>query len=70
MCQLRAVIEKNGKQETVMDSVTALEVVDDGVVLSTFFEDPKKIDNVRVQRIDFLGGEVVLKGAVGNQGEQ
>ena len=70
MCQLRAVIETNGKQETVMESVTALEVVDDGVVLSTFFEDPKRIDGVQVQRIDFLGGEVVLTGADGNQGEQ
>ena len=70
MCQLRAVIETDGKQETVMESVTALEVVDDGVVLSTFFEDPKRIDGVQVQRIDFLGGEVVLTGAAGNQGEQ
>ena len=61
MCQLRAVIEKEGKQETVMESVTALEVVDDGVVLSTFFEDPEKIAGVTVQRIDFLDGTVVLK---------
>ena len=70
MCQLRAVIEKDGKQETVMESITALEVVDDGVVLSTFFEDPKRIAGVAIQRIDFLGGAVVLKGSTDNQGEQ
>lgn len=69
MCQLRAVIEKDGKQETVMESVTSLEVVDDGVVLSTFFEDPKKIAGVAVQSIDFLGGAVVLKTSANNDRE-
>jgi len=44
MCQLRAVLERDGKEEPVMESITALDVVDDGVVLSTFFEEPMKID--------------------------
>jgi len=61
MCQLRAVLERDGKQEPVMDSVTALEVVGDGVVLSTFFEEPLEMQGVRVRRIDFLGGTLVLQ---------
>ena len=61
MCQIRAVVEKNGAQETVMESVTGLEVIDNGVVLSTFFEEPKTITNVVIEKIDFLGGAVVLK---------
>ena len=64
MCQIRAVVEKDGEQETVMEAVTSLEVVDNGVVLSTFFEESKKITDVVIQRIDFLGGAVVLKSAV------
>lgn len=62
MCQISAVVERDGQQETVMDAVTALEVVDNGVILSTFFEEPKKIVDVVIQKIDFLGGAVVLKG--------
>ena len=61
MCQLRAVLERDGKEEPVMESITALDVVDDGVVLSTFFEEPMKIDGVRVRRIDFLDGLLVLQ---------
>ena len=61
MCQIRAVVEHNGEQETVMESVTALEVVEDGVVLSTFFEEPKRVSGVVIEKIDFLGGAVVLK---------
>jgi predicted RNA-binding protein len=61
MCQLRAVLERDGKQEPVMDSITALDVVDDGVVLSTFFEEPLKMLGVRVRRIDFLGGTLILQ---------
>jgi len=61
MCQISAVVERNGEQETVMESVTALEVIDNGVVLSTFFEEPKTIHDVVIEKIDFLGGAVVLK---------
>jgi predicted RNA-binding protein len=61
MCQISAVIEDKGEQTTVMESVTALEVIDNGVVLSTFFEEPKTITDVVIERIDFLGGAVVLK---------
>ena len=69
MCQLRAVIERDGEKETVMDSVTALEVVDDGVVLNTFFEEPRKVTNVMIKRIDFLGGAVVLNPVSAADGE-
>ena len=69
MCQISAVVERNGEQETVMESVTALEVVDNGVILSTFFEEPKKIPDVVIQKIDFLGGAVVLKAARREAGE-
>jgi len=66
MCQISAVVERNGEQETVMESVTALEVIDNGVVLSTFFEEPKTIANVVIEKIDFLGGAVVLKRIAGH----
>lgn len=69
MCQIRAVVERNGEQETIMESVTALEVVEDGVVLSTFFEEPKRVFDVVIEKIDFLGGAVVLKAAPGKVGE-
>jgi len=70
MCQLRAVLERDGKEEVVLDSITVLDVVDDGVVLSTFFEEPMKIEGVRVQRIDFLGGTLVLQPINGQEGVQ
>jgi len=60
MCQLRAVVQRDEHQETVMESVTGLEVVGDDVVLSTFFEDPLTIAGVEIKKIDFLGGSVLL----------
>jgi predicted RNA-binding protein len=48
-------------EELVMESVTRLEVKDNGVEVSTFFEEPKFVQNVRVQEIDFLGGKVFLE---------
>ncbi len=68
MCQISAVVERDGKRETVMESVTALEVVENGVVLSTFFEEPKSISDVVIEKIDFLGGAVGLKPAPNGSG--
>ena len=60
MCQINVVVEREDGREPVMEAVTALEVTDDGVVLSTFFEEPLKVPGVHIGSIDFLGGSVVL----------
>lgn len=49
------------KDELVMESVTRLEVRDNGVEVSTFFDEPKFVPDAQVQSIDFLGGKVFLK---------
>lgn len=60
MCQMSVVIAQEGGEEKLMDNVTSLEVTQDGVVLSTFFEEPKSVSDVVITRIDFLGGKVIL----------
>ncbi|MBW2328893.1 MAG: CooT family nickel-binding protein [Deltaproteobacteria bacterium] len=60
MCQINVVVEREGEREPVMESVTGLEITADGIVLSTFFEEPLVVPDVRINSIDFLGGSVVL----------
>lgn len=60
MCQISVVVEKSGELENVMDNVTSLQVTDNGVVLTTFFEEPLSVQDVVISRIDFLGGKVIL----------
>ena len=60
MCQINVVVEREGDREPVMESVTGLEITTDGIVLSTFFEEPLVIPDVYIKSIDFLGGSVVL----------
>ena len=60
MCQMSVVTTKNEQEELVMESVTRLDVKENGIEVSTFFEDPKFVPNVSVQSIDFLGGKVIL----------
>lgn len=60
MCQISVVVEDNGEQEKVMDNVTGLQVTDEGIVLTTFFEEPLSVKNMVISKIDFLGGKVVL----------
>lgn len=60
MCQISVVVARDGGEEKLMDNVTSLDVTGGGVVLSTFFEEPKTVPNVVITRIDFLGGKVVL----------
>lgn len=63
MCQISVLVEREGNLEKVMDNVTRLEVLEDGVRLSTFFEEPKDIQKVVISSIDFLGGKVLLSEA-------
>ncbi|WP_456387203.1 CooT family nickel-binding protein [Desulfolithobacter sp.] len=69
MCQISAVLERDGSRETIMEGVTGLEVTGEGVLLTTFFEDPKLVPDVAVARIDFLGGSVVMVPREQPQGE-
>ena len=70
MCQISAVVEREGGQEKVMDNVTRLDVTSDGVLLSTFFEEPVKVKNVCISSIDFLGGTVVLGETMSQANEE
>jgi len=60
MCQMNVVLRNNAGQENIMENVTHLEVTGEGVLVSTFFEDPKLVKSARVKSIDFLGGTVTL----------
>ena len=60
MCQMNVVLDHDGEQEKVMENVTRLEVTDDGILVSTLFEEPKLVKSARVKDIDFLSGKVIL----------
>ena len=53
-------MENNGSRETILEEVTRLEMTSDGVKLSTFFDEPRTLDDVEIKEIDFLGNTVVL----------
>ena len=69
MCQISAIMAEGGREETIMEGVTALEVTDDGIRLSTFFEEPKLLRGAVIRRIDFLGGRLVLEPGTAATGE-
>lgn len=60
MCQLKAVVERQGSRETVMESVTTVDVTTDGVILSTYFEEPLTLRGVRIRSVDLLNGSILL----------
>ncbi len=61
MCQMKVMLDKEGQQELVMEDVTKLEMDEDGVRVSTFFEEPKTVSGVVVKMIDFMSGTVTLQ---------
>lgn len=60
MCQMTVMLETNGQQEKIMENVTRLEVLPEGIEVSTMFEAPRLLPNSRVKTIDFLDGIAVL----------
>lgn len=63
MCQMSAVLSREGQQEKIMDNVTQLEVTSEGIVLHSLFEEPRLVPAARLQKIDFLAGTLTLVAA-------
>ena len=61
MCQMSVVMEKDEQIELVMENASLLEVVDDGVKVSSLFDPPRTVSGVRVAKIDFMNGKVFLE---------
>ncbi len=61
MCQMKIMQDKDGQQELVMEDVANLEVVEEGIRISTLFEEPKLIPGVTIKTIDFLSGKTMLQ---------
>jgi len=65
MCQMNVLLEKEGGDELLMEGASLLESKANGVELSSLFDPPRLIPGVRVVRIDFLNGKVILGKAAG-----
>ena len=67
MCQMSVILEQDGNETVVAESASLLEVVEDGIRISTLFEEPQFIKGAAVRAIDFLNGRVTVirKGETG-----
>ena len=61
MCQMKVMLDKEGQQELVMEDVTQLEVVEEGIRVSALFEEPKVVSGVAVKKFDFISGTLTLQ---------
>ncbi|MGB5231232.1 MAG: CooT family nickel-binding protein [Desulfoprunum sp.] len=57
---MRVVVEKEGKEEVMVENVTRLEVLEQGIAVATLFEGSREIDGAALRHIDFLAGKVYL----------
>ncbi len=60
MCQTSALMEKDGGQELLLENITNLEVLSDGLQITTLFEGTKSWPGVAIRRIDFSASKVYL----------
>lgn len=63
MCQMRVVMEKDGKEELLLENVTRIDIHDKRVAVTTLFEGEREIPDTVIQRLDFLSGKVFLAPA-------
>jgi predicted RNA-binding protein len=63
MCQMKVMLEKDDQsEELVMESASLLEVNDAGVRINSLFDPPLVLPGLKVVKIDFLDGKVLLAG--------
>ncbi len=61
MCEIRVVLEQDGKEELLMENVTKLNVLRSSISITSLFEGPREIPNAEINTIDFLAGKVFLR---------
>ncbi|BCL61066.1 hypothetical protein DGMP_17590 [Desulfomarina profundi] len=60
MCQTNVVLNENGNEKLLLENVTALKIVEDGLLITTLFEGEKEFSGMSLDRIDFNEGKVYL----------
>jgi len=60
MCQTTVVMEQGSSEELTLENVTAIEVIDGGLIIATLFEGQSEYPGVAIRRIDFNEGKVYL----------
>ncbi len=61
MCQTSVFMVKDGAEELLLENATTLEVLENGLKITTLFEGPQEIEGAKIGSIDFAGGKVVLE---------
>jgi len=64
MCQTSVLMDKSGQEELLLENVTTLEVLENGLKITSLFEGTKEFLGVSISRIDFAGGKVFLRQTV------
>ena len=60
MCQMSIVLEKDQKSEIIIEEVTNIQITDKGLIISTFFDEPRLIDDAIIKEIDCTGSKITL----------
>jgi len=60
MCQMSIVLEKDQKSEIIIEEVTNIQITDKGLVINTFFDEPRLIDDAVIKEIDCIGSKITL----------
>jgi len=53
-------MEKTGGDELLLENVTSLEVLENGLRVSSLFEGSREFPDTAIRRIDFTAGKVFL----------
>ncbi len=61
MCEMRIIVEQDGREELLGENITKLEVSGNGITANSLFEGPRVIPEMVIDYIDFTAGKVVLK---------
>ena len=61
MCQMSVMLAKDDQaDELIMENASLLEVKNEGVEISSLFDPPQLLPGVKVIKIDFMDGKVLL----------
>tara|TARA_Y100000589_G_C26724424_1_gene455107 strand:+ start:307 stop:522 length:216 start_codon:yes stop_codon:yes gene_type:complete len=61
MCQVSAFVKDGEKEELLRENVTNMEMLVQGVRLSTLFDGPEEYEELSLHHVDFSAGRIVFE---------
>ena len=60
MCQMSVLMNEKDTKQNIIEDVTKIEVTETGIMIYTYFDEPRLVEDLQIKEINCLKSTVIL----------